>query len=55
LLVAPYAVPPHPANEAFAKCMEGVMMKTIGLHLNGITTEHSSILLGVRPKITGLL
>jgi hypothetical protein len=35
--VAPYGVPPHPANEAFVKGMEAILMKTIGMHLSCIT------------------
>jgi hypothetical protein len=41
LTVAPYGVPPHPANEAFAKGMEAVLMKTIGLNLSSITTSEN--------------
>jgi hypothetical protein len=37
--VAPYCVPPHPANQAFAKCMEAVVMKTLGMNLSSITTS----------------
>lgn len=39
--VAPYGVPPHPANEAFAKCMAAVLMKTIGMNLSSITTSEN--------------
>ena len=39
--VAPYSVPPHPANEAFAKGMEAVLMKTIGMNLSSITTSEN--------------
>jgi hypothetical protein len=39
--VAPYGVPPHPANEAYAKCMAAVLMKTIGLNLSSITTSEN--------------
>lgn len=39
--VAPYGVPPHPANEAFAKSMEEVLMKTIGMNLSSITTSEN--------------
>ena len=41
LTVAPYGVPPHPANEAYAKCMAAVLMKTIGLNLSSITTSEN--------------
>jgi hypothetical protein len=37
--VAPYGVPPHPANQAFAKGMEAVVMKTLGMNLSCITTS----------------
>lgn len=39
--VAPYSVPPHPANEAYAKCMAAVLMKNIGMNLSSITTSES--------------
>lgn len=39
--VAPYGVPPHPANEAFVKGMEAVLMKTLGLNLSCITTSEN--------------
>ncbi|MCX7246056.1 MAG: hypothetical protein NTX31_00005 [Burkholderiales bacterium] len=39
--VAPYGVPPHPANEAFAKGMEAVLMKTVGMNLSSITTSEN--------------
>jgi hypothetical protein len=39
--VAPYGVPPHPANEAFVKGMEAVLMKTIGMSLSSITTSEN--------------
>jgi hypothetical protein len=39
--VAPYGVPPHPANEAYAKCMAAVLMKTIGMNLSSITTSEN--------------
>ena len=39
--VAPYGVPPHPANEAFVKGMEAVLMKTIGMNLSSITTSEN--------------
>lgn len=39
--VAPYGVQPHPANEAYAKCMAAVLMKTIGMNLSSITTCES--------------
>ena len=39
--VAPYGVPPHPANEAYAKCMAAVLMKTIGTNLSSITTSEN--------------
>lgn len=39
--VAPYGVPPHPANEAYAKCMAVVLMKTIGMNLSSITTSEN--------------
>ena len=39
--VAPYGVPPHPANEAYAKCMAAVLMKTIGKNLSSITTSEN--------------
>lgn len=39
-LVAPYAVPPQPANRLYAKAMADVMMKNLGLHLTSIATEH---------------
>lgn len=39
--VAPYGVPPHPGNEAFAKRMAAVLMKTIGMHLSSITTSEN--------------
>ncbi len=41
LTVAPYGVPPHPANEAYAKCMEAVLMKTIGMNLSSITSSEN--------------
>ncbi|MDO8970366.1 MAG: hypothetical protein Q7U74_06735, partial [Saprospiraceae bacterium] len=41
LTVAPYGVPPHPANEAFAKCMSAALMKTIGMNLSSITTSEN--------------
>jgi hypothetical protein len=40
MLVAPYAVPPHPANRLYAKAMADVMMKTLGLHLTSIAIGH---------------
>ena len=39
--IAPYGVPPHPANEAYAKCMAAVLMKTIGMNLSSITTSEN--------------
>jgi hypothetical protein len=39
--LAPYGVPPHPANEAYAKCMEAVLLKTIGMNLSSITTSEN--------------
>nr|WP_315465206.1 hypothetical protein [uncultured Rhodoferax sp.] len=39
--VAPYGVPPHPANEAYAKCMAAVLIKTIGMNLSSITTSEN--------------
>ena len=39
--VAPYGVPPHPANEAFVKGMAAVLMKTIGMNLSSITTSEN--------------
>ncbi|CAM8645073.1 hypothetical protein MCEMSHM24_03580 [Comamonadaceae bacterium] len=39
--VAPYGVPPHPANEAYAKCTAAVLMKTIGMNLSSITTSEN--------------
>ena len=39
--VAPYGVPPHPANEAYSKCMAAVLMKTIGINLSSITTSEN--------------
>lgn len=39
--VAPYGVPPHPANEAFVKGMEAVVMKTLGMNLSSITTSEN--------------
>lgn len=39
--VAPYGVPTHPANQAFAKCMAAVLMKTIGMNLSSITTSEN--------------
>lgn len=39
--VAPYGVPPHPANEAYAKCMAAVLMKTIGMNLSSIATSEN--------------
>ena len=41
LTVAPYGVPSHPANEAYAKCMADVLMKTIGMNLSSITTSEN--------------
>jgi hypothetical protein len=41
LNVAPYGVPPHPANEAFVKGMEAVLMKTLGMNLSSITTSEN--------------
>ena len=41
LTVAPYGVPPHPANAAYAKCMTAVLMKTIGMNLSSITTSEN--------------
>lgn len=41
LTVAPYGVPPHPANEAFVKSMEAVLMKTIGMNLSSITPSEN--------------
>ena len=41
LTVAPYGVPLHPANEAYAKCMAAVLMKTIGMNLSSITTSEN--------------
>lgn len=38
---APYGVPPHPANGAYAKCMAAVLMKTIGMNLSSITTSEN--------------
>ena len=39
--VAPYGVPPHPANEAYAKCMAAILMKTIGMNLSCITVSEN--------------
>jgi len=39
--VAPFGVPPHPANEAFVKGMEAVLMKTIGINLSSVTTSEN--------------
>ena len=41
LTVTPYGVPSHPANKAFAKGMEAVLMKTIGMNLSSITTSEN--------------
>ena len=41
LTVAPYGVPPHPANEAFAKCMAAALMKIIGINLSSIMTSEN--------------
>ena len=41
LTVAPFSVQPNPANEAYAKCMAGVLMKTIGMNLSSITTSEN--------------
>ena len=41
LTVAPYGVPTHPANEAYAKCMAAVLMKTIGMNLSSITNSEN--------------
>jgi len=41
LTVAPYGVPPHPANEAFVKSMEAVLMTTIGMNLSSITPSEN--------------
>ena len=41
LTVAPFGVPPHPANQAYAKCMADVLMKTIGMNLSSITTSEN--------------
>jgi hypothetical protein len=38
---ATYGVPPHPANGAYAKCMNAVLMKTIGMNLSSITTSEN--------------
>jgi hypothetical protein len=40
-VASPYGVPPHPANQAFAKGMEAVLMKTIGMKLSSITTSEN--------------
>jgi hypothetical protein len=37
--LAPYGVPPHLANQAFANGMEAVVMKTLGMNLSSITTS----------------
>ena len=39
--VAPYGVPPHPANEAYVKCMAAVLMHAIGMNLSSITTSEN--------------
>lgn len=41
LTVIPYGVPSHPANKAFAKGMEAVLMKAIGMNLSSITTSEN--------------
>ena len=41
LTVAPYGVPPHPANGAYAECMAAVLMKTIGMNLSSITSSEN--------------
>ena len=41
LPVPPYCVPPHPANEAYVKCMADVLMKTIGMNLSSVTTSEN--------------
>lgn len=41
LTLATFGVPLHPANEAFAKGMEAVLMKTIGMNLSSITTSEN--------------
>ena len=38
---APYGVPPHPANEAYVKCIFAVLMKTIGMNLSSITNSEN--------------
>jgi hypothetical protein len=67
MLVAPYAVPPHPANRLYVKAMADVLMKTLGLHLTSIITGHefqaSAILVldyfadsfGLRPEHSATL
>ena len=40
-IASPYGVPSHPANEAYAKCMAAVLMKTIGMNLSNITTSEN--------------
>ena len=40
MLVAPYAVPPHPANRLYVKGLAAAMMKTLGLHLTSIAKGH---------------
>lgn len=39
--VAPYGVPPHPANKTFVKGMAAILMKTIGMHLSSVTTSEN--------------
>ena len=41
LTVASFGVLPHPANQAYAKCMADVLMKTIGMNLSSITTSEN--------------
>ena len=41
LTMAPYGVPSHPANEAYAKCMADALMKTIGMNLSSFTTSEN--------------
>lgn len=48
--VAPYGVPPHPANEAYAKCMAAVLMKTIGMNLSSITTSENFPWAGIQIR-----
>lgn len=48
--VAPYGVPPHPVNEAFARGMEAVLMKTIGMNLSSITTSENFLWAAIQVR-----